>query len=166
MDVQSKNNDLLPTSSGTSSDEFFEANSSLKLSVIDDKNDSLEFESKVPNNTSTFLLDNSSFNKSNLKNKKSTPGIRKNSNTSNQSTISLHSNKDKDGVSESNQKKNSKKSSSSSTFSKIQMFRDRSNTKKSNNSSDAVLTDSTTNNVDGRNKRSAHEPNIFEDNEI
>lgn len=165
MAVQSKDNNLIPTSSDDSNDEFFEANSSFKLNVIDTNNESSINETKIKKDSAASQVENSSNNKSILNNKKSLQNVRKNSNTSNQSTLSLRSNKD--GFNDTQQKKNNKKRSSSSTFSKIQMFRDRSNTKKSNVSSDAALTDTgTTNNNDSRNKSNVYEQNIFEDDEL
>ena len=77
--------------------------------------------------------------------KKSFTNIRKDSNNSNQSTISIKSNTHI-AKEDASAKKASKKSNSSSTFSKIK-FRDRSNTKNSNASSNAVYSDSTTNNI-------------------
>ncbi|SGZ38015.1 uncharacterized protein HGUI_00215 [Hanseniaspora guilliermondii] len=163
MVVQSKN-DIIPTSSGDSNDEFFEANSSFNLNVIDDKNESSILDSKLNKDFTVTSIEDHHLNKVNLKNKKSLQNVRKNSSTSNQSSFSFSSNKE--GLND-NQQKKTKKSSSSSTFSKIQMFRDRSNTKKSNASSDAVLTDTTTNmHMDIKGKMNIQEQNIIEDEEL
>ncbi|XBW37722.1 hypothetical protein QEN19_003306 [Hanseniaspora menglaensis] len=140
------------------SDEFFEANSSLHdTDSGSDTNLNLaanekiakqhlnSFESNIQEN-SLGSSDNRNlfFNFKNQHNlpevnspikKKSLGSNRKDSNNSNQSTISI-----KDET-----KKNGKKISSSG-FSKIK-FRDRSNTKNSNASSTAIQSDSTTNNI-------------------
>ncbi|KAL6935897.1 hypothetical protein ACO0OL_002081 [Hanseniaspora opuntiae] len=163
MVVQS-NNAIIPTSSGDSNDEFFEANSSFNLNVIDDKNESSIMDSKPNKDISISTTEANNLSKANLKNKKSLQSVRKNSSTSNQSSFSFSSNKE--GLND-NQQKKTKKSSSSSTFSKIQMFRDRSNTKKSNASSEAVLTDTTTNfQLDTKGRTNIQEQNIIEDEEL
>lgn len=163
MVVQSSNA-IIPTSSGDSNDEFFEANSSFNLNVIDDKNESSIMDPKPIKDTSASTIEANHLSKTNLKKKKSLQSVRKNSSTSNQSSFSFSSNKE--GLND-NQQKKTKKSSSSSTFSKIQMFRDRSNTKKSNASSDAVLTDTATNfQLDIKVKTNIQEQNIIEDEEL
>lgn len=154
------------------SDEFFEANSSVTQSDndletpfnndkfetpkhTDEEGFQLYINNKHKNREARYTADH---NVSNLKHVMEQPKLldvkaghndkmsyndRKDSNNSNQSTISIKSN-NYNGKEENAAKKSNKKSNSSSSFSKIK-FRDRSNTKNSTASSNAVLTDSSAN---------------------